>query len=146
MANLPPPRNARFRSGTPLALDDGSPIPAEWDLRCSGCDYDLTGLSARRCPECGRRFDPHALWARNRQREAGAFSRTPAYVSYGVLVVGLLMVLPVVAGRPWVLLPLLVVPGFELLAFFYQWETAGTRSIIMALAAIACVVVWSMSS
>ncbi len=27
-------------------------------MRCATCDYDLTGLSANCCPECGSPFDP----------------------------------------------------------------------------------------
>ena len=27
-------------------------------MHCHGCQYDLSGLSAGPCPECGRRFDP----------------------------------------------------------------------------------------
>lgn len=27
-------------------------------MRCKQCGYDLHGLSERRCPECGRRFEP----------------------------------------------------------------------------------------
>ncbi len=30
-------------------------------LRCPGCDYDLTGLTESRCPECGQAFDAAAL-------------------------------------------------------------------------------------
>lgn len=28
------------------------------EMRCSTCEYNLTGLAAGPCPECGRRFDP----------------------------------------------------------------------------------------
>ncbi|MCA9290200.1 MAG: hypothetical protein KDA25_03665 [Phycisphaerales bacterium] len=28
-------------------------------MRCIGCDYSLDGLSADRCPECWRPFDPN---------------------------------------------------------------------------------------
>ncbi len=27
-------------------------------MRCRGCSYDLAHLTERRCPECGREFDP----------------------------------------------------------------------------------------
>ncbi len=25
---------------------------------CKNCDYDLTGLTSNRCPECGKEFEP----------------------------------------------------------------------------------------
>jgi len=27
-------------------------------MRCLSCDYELSGLTEHRCPECGRGFDP----------------------------------------------------------------------------------------
>lgn len=35
--------------------------PVQFDLFCIGCDYPLLGLTSRRCPECGRAFDPNDL-------------------------------------------------------------------------------------
>jgi hypothetical protein len=64
----------------PILHDDGKPIPAEWGLCCPSCEYDLTGLMDRRCPECGRLFKPYDIWISNRQKEAGLHFRTPAYV------------------------------------------------------------------
>lgn len=34
---------------------------ADEGLRCPECGYNLTGLSAGTCPECGRKFDPAVL-------------------------------------------------------------------------------------
>jgi len=42
--------------GLPASNEKYAPIPSQWHLRCTHCDYDLTGLTYRRCPECGRRF------------------------------------------------------------------------------------------
>lgn len=35
---------------------------------CLGCDYPLAGLDSKRCPECGREFDPHDLVSYNSDR------------------------------------------------------------------------------
>ncbi len=51
----------------PMVTDVGGPIPAEWDLRCTRCGYNLTGLVGRVCPECGQRFKPRATWLANRE-------------------------------------------------------------------------------
>jgi hypothetical protein len=34
-------------------------IAANFSGRCCQCNYQLRGLTSRRCPECGREFDPH---------------------------------------------------------------------------------------
>lgn len=36
---------------------DHPPVGADIPLRCMQCDYNLTGLTTRRCPECGTPFD-----------------------------------------------------------------------------------------
>lgn len=41
----------------PVNADKHPPIPPEWNLRCCNCEYDLTGLTVHRCPECGEPFD-----------------------------------------------------------------------------------------
>ena len=38
-------------------------VSADTDLYCSHCGYNLRGAPERRCPECGREFDPEALIA-----------------------------------------------------------------------------------
>ena len=53
----------------PSVYDDGTPIPEDWNLRCSTCGYLLTGLTSRQCPECGTAFTPRRTWEANRQRE-----------------------------------------------------------------------------
>lgn len=46
---------------------DDEPVPAELNLRCSYCEYSLTGLLERRCPECGEEFDPRQTWLENQR-------------------------------------------------------------------------------
>jgi hypothetical protein len=138
--NPPAPKNPRYRFSTPLVHDDGSAIPPEWGLRCPACDYDLTGLSARRCPECGRRFDPHDIWVANKHKQSGVGRPTPAYVIYGALIIGLMIVVPLI-DNPLSLLPLGILPAYELGAFFLNRRAAPSRPIIVALAIIACIVV-----
>jgi len=46
---------------------DDQAIPASLELRCTNCGYCLTGLIERRCPECGRAFDPRQTWRENEQ-------------------------------------------------------------------------------
>jgi hypothetical protein len=131
----------RFRSPTPPSYDDGSPIPAEWRLRCPACDYDLTGLSTRRCPECGRIFDPHAIWVEHKRRAAGVGRHVPAYVVYAATLVMILALLPLLRGRLWSLLPLGILPAFELTALFFNFRPAATRPIIAGLLVVACFVI-----
>lgn len=42
-------------------------------MRCLKCNYDLSGLTEHRCPECGRGFDPanhHTYFSIEREVEA----------------------------------------------------------------------------
>lgn len=41
---------------------EGVPIPEHLDLHCPECDYNLTGLTQWRCPECGERFSPRRAY------------------------------------------------------------------------------------
>lgn len=43
-------------------------------LRCPRCEYILTGLPERRCPECGEPFDPDALLEQAHNRSAEVIS------------------------------------------------------------------------
>jgi hypothetical protein len=55
------------RAAAPQAQDDGGPIPPEWNLHCTQCGYNLTGLTSRVCPECGQPFWPRLTWLANRR-------------------------------------------------------------------------------
>ncbi|MDG2020403.1 MAG: hypothetical protein P8J59_00480 [Phycisphaerales bacterium] len=88
-------------------------------MHCRDCQYDLSGLKAGPCPECGRRFDPAdpASFA----AESG-FEHRWRQVKIGATLAVLLAALVVwcgvtdAGGRIWLLLPIAGVPG--LLAFF----------------------------
>lgn len=47
----------------PHAASPTAPDAGDVAARCPGCDYILTGLTENRCPECGRRFEPHEVIA-----------------------------------------------------------------------------------
>ncbi|MEZ6194085.1 MAG: hypothetical protein R3C45_22795 [Phycisphaerales bacterium] len=50
-------------------------------LCCPMCDYDLTGTTEPRCPECGKGFDPAAL----RKDRAGWCGRPRRWVTFGLI-------------------------------------------------------------
>ncbi|MFQ5422746.1 MAG: hypothetical protein ACE5F9_02075 [Phycisphaerae bacterium] len=51
-------RYAPAAGSTPLAQsrDPEGPVPSEPPHLCPWCDYNLAGLTARRCPECNKPF------------------------------------------------------------------------------------------
>ncbi len=53
-----PPRHVERShvSATHPPGEHGSPIPARPLHECPSCEYNLTGLISRRCPECGEPF------------------------------------------------------------------------------------------
>lgn len=53
--------------------DAAGGLPA--DALCAGCDYSLVRLTERRCPECGRAFDPGDAASYRRGRPLGFFLR-----------------------------------------------------------------------
>ncbi|MBI4580020.1 MAG: hypothetical protein HY718_09985 [Planctomycetes bacterium] len=140
----PSKRDVRFRFNIPTINDDGSPIPAEWHLRCLKCEYDLTGLTSRHCPECGSAFKPYEIWVANRRKQADLYFRTPAYVPYGVLAALMLLALPVIRDNPLVLVPFGLLPVYEAAAHWFRWDPSGSRTIMIVLAVIASITVWAM--
>lgn len=66
-----PPRHVGKSGEVVVGLDGdyGRPVPGQPPHLCPECDYNLTGLVSRRCPECGTPFTlPEA------RRHAGVFS------------------------------------------------------------------------
>ena len=53
-----PPRHVEKSGGVSIGLDGdyGRPVPENPPHLCPQCDYNLTGLVSRRCPECGTPF------------------------------------------------------------------------------------------
>ncbi len=139
-----PPKDVRFRSKVPMLHDNGQPVPEAWNLRCLHCEYDLTGLTIRRCPECGRTFDPYKIWLANRQKEVGLHFRTPAYIHYGGLCMIIALTFPLARAYPQSLLPMLVLPAYELAAWYFKWDAPTNRPTIMVLCLIAAVTIWTM--
>lgn len=137
-------RGLRYRFTVPQLHDDGSPILEEWHLRCETCDYDLTGLTSRICPECGKRFDPHATWRARRDKQAAKSLQTPAYIIYGALAILLLMGLRPIKSQPLILLPMLAIPAFEAMAFFLNKDAGHSRPIVVVFCIIATITWWSM--
>ena len=104
------------------APPSGTP-PADATIFCAACGYALNGLSAGRCPECGRPFDPasprtyFADWAAADRRRLGT-----AALASGVTVLLVMAALGAREGR------LVVDP----LAAFLMWcgyrlRTSGRR-------------------
>jgi len=61
------------------------------DMYCTGCEYNLHGLSSRRCPECGQEFDPSDESTYRRE-----LKRPPRWILVaGILVGGFLAFYPV---------------------------------------------------
>jgi len=75
--------------------------PPDDPLVCLACDYNLTGITSARCPECGRALDWDALRAereRDRGRRGTPWERWPWYLKPA----GLLVTAFQVALLPWV--------------------------------------------
>lgn len=104
---LPP--TPRRGAGEPVRVDAsgelvGEPVPAAPEHRCSKCDYLLTGLTSRRCPECGECFTLSGarayglLTAPEAQRDAVAMRMVWLRTIVGVVA------LCVMLTSPWALL------------------------------------------
>lgn len=77
---------------------------------CWGCGYSLRGIESRRCPECGREFDPADVRSTNRGRVMGRVGRalirpvSPLLVLLGLVASVLVLVvsrMPVYGLHGW---------------------------------------------
>ena len=144
-SNRQSPRSTHYRSDIPLVDDDGSPIPEEWGICCPSCEYNLTGLTVRTCPECGRPFKPHEIWEAERRKARVTTWQTPAYVQYGMLGIPVALTWRYVWNHyPQILLPLLVLPMFELGCWFLRKSAAEYRWGVIVLCSVASIAWWSM--
>ena len=87
-------------------------------MRCRACQYNLNGTTERRCPECGRAFDPDNPATFDRE-SMSAGERKRLAIS-GTAVMGVLLLLIAYAesnDRPIVLVALLYfgIPGLTIL-------------------------------
>ena len=57
--------------------DTAATSPAEQDVHCPLCDYDLRGLTEARCPECGAPFDWDELRDPTRRKHPYLFEHHP---------------------------------------------------------------------
>lgn len=82
------------------------PVPAEPLHLCPTCDYNLTGLTARRCPECGEAFTLPDARDRGVEKSIGyrryfvteRYEQWKFLIGWALIVAGFLM--PVL-WRPW---------------------------------------------
>jgi hypothetical protein len=69
---------------------------------CLKCNYPLRGLTSRRCPECGREFDPADVWTMNAGRPMGAIAARlskPTVTHFRAVLI--LLMLAIIWGQSW---------------------------------------------
>ena len=126
---------------------DGRPIPPEPNLRCCSCGYDLTGLTVRRCPECGEPFDPRETWLANersprryRLENFPPLTRIAGYAALVVLIVVFVLLL-LNSGRQARFTGMLVIIG-EVLVYYYGFRPLATRLIYLTFGITWMLVMW----
>lgn len=121
-----------------LGGDHGRPVPEQPPHICPECDYNLTGLVSRRCPECGTAFTlsearQHAgvfSLVAERDRRSVRLDRITFYSGLVLLVAGMVtpMVIPwggygrIVALRFW-----MTVLTMLILAIAWVWKSKLDR-------------------
>ncbi len=122
-----PVKLAPVTARAPTHTDTGGPIPAEWELACTHCGYDLTGLTTRVCPECGRSFHPRKTWLANRDLPFQRREFRKVVLTFAVLTVW-------GVGAyffPYWLLPLPALLVVELIYWRYDWNPKWVRILFL---------------
>jgi hypothetical protein len=128
----------------PRMPEEDDPIPAELNLRCLSCGYALTGLTERRCPECGTYFDPRETW---RENERGTWEyhfdnvrskREYAAVGYVALAGVAFVILMWQRPGAWLVMPLVA------LGEMYIWYSGG-RGLAIRIAYATICVAWGVA-
>ena len=114
------------------------PSPTFVGLRCPHCQYDLSGLSEARCPECGESFDPASL-----RKRAPWLVRRP-----NVLLVVVITLLSLYSPFAWVLDSRwerwwLIVPGFLPALFVYGPNDGVAFFVTMGVISVGLLVSFS---
>ena len=68
---------------------------------CLDCNYALQGLASRRCPECGRHFDPIDPSTMNMGKPHGPLVRGLLGPTRGILATSIVLTLPLVLYSAW---------------------------------------------
>jgi hypothetical protein len=134
-----------MRERFPL-LPLGEPIPPSMDLSCPQCGYNLTGLTGRRCPECGTKFDVATAQRANREsRYEHQFSGTgEAYAVVGIIIVVLVLIYLAFARTPIALIGLLLPLLGEFAAQQLEISPALTRAGYLALSVAWVIIVFTI--
>jgi hypothetical protein len=128
---------------------EGEPIPADLNLRCACCGYELTGLIDRRCPECGESFDPRETWLDNERSTWGYHFENVRtkwdYARLGYLVLCGLFFLLLALLRPITLFALPVaVMGEMFILYERNVVYGGSRGVQIRMAYATVCVAWGV--
>lgn len=125
----------------PGVMDFEEPIRPEWDLHCTNCDYSLTGLTSRTCPECGQNFRPRQTWLVNRkaEREEDQIVRPWLLKTGCAACLGIVMAL--LLYRFWPLV-LLVWGILEVIAWTRDLDAYGLRVLLGSYLALSLILMF----
>jgi len=129
--------NTGLAPSVPTMIDYGGPIPAAWNLRCEKCGYSLTGLTTRRCPECGENFRPRETWLAGRQKQIEQENSLPAVTWNWAVILAPLIVLMLISLYLLHAIVIIIPVAWILLELFFtymEFERTSLRiGIVLAL-------------